>query len=78
MSVFILAVCSCSYVQGLTKTGDDYEVKAAHVELAERMRKVRIMLFLGIFQHATYNICLRNVIIILIYMLIALSSDDLF
>lgn len=26
--------------QGLTKTGDDYEVKAAHVELAERMRKV--------------------------------------
>ncbi|KAK3013413.1 hypothetical protein RJ639_008272 [Escallonia herrerae] len=24
---------------GLTKTGDDYEVKAAHVELAERMRK---------------------------------------
>lgn len=28
--------------QGLTKTGDDYEVKAAHVELAERMRKVII------------------------------------
>lgn len=28
------------YPQGLTKTGDDYEVKAAHVELAERMRKV--------------------------------------
>lgn len=27
-------------LQGLTKTGDDYEVKAAHVELAERMRKV--------------------------------------
>ncbi|GMP26432.1 hypothetical protein CsSME_00002866 [Camellia sinensis var. sinensis] len=26
--------------KGLTKTGDDYEVKAAHVELAERMRKV--------------------------------------
>ncbi|KAL4632629.1 hypothetical protein ACB092_04G065200 [Castanea dentata] len=25
--------------KGLTKTGDDYEVKAAHVELAERMRK---------------------------------------
>ncbi|KAF4377123.1 hypothetical protein F8388_017527 [Cannabis sativa] len=24
---------------GLTKTGDDYEVKTAHVELAERMRK---------------------------------------
>jgi hypothetical protein len=24
----------------LTKTGDDYEVKTAHVELAERMRKV--------------------------------------
>ncbi|XWS28237.1 hypothetical protein CRYUN_Cryun25bG0049200 [Craigia yunnanensis] len=26
--------------KGLTKTGDDYEVKAAHVELVERMRKV--------------------------------------
>ncbi|XP_024962996.1 DNA polymerase delta catalytic subunit isoform X2 [Cynara cardunculus var. scolymus] len=25
--------------KGLTKTGEDYEVKAAHVELAERMRK---------------------------------------
>ncbi|XP_044469856.1 DNA polymerase delta catalytic subunit-like isoform X2 [Mangifera indica] len=25
--------------KGLTKTGDDYEVKTAHVELAERMRK---------------------------------------
>ncbi|XP_057550361.1 DNA polymerase delta catalytic subunit isoform X1 [Amaranthus tricolor] len=25
--------------KGLTKTGDNYEVKAAHVELAERMRK---------------------------------------
>jgi len=25
--------------KGLTKTGDDYAVKAAHVELAERMRK---------------------------------------
>ncbi|KAL3649582.1 DNA polymerase delta catalytic subunit [Castilleja foliolosa] len=25
--------------KGLTKTGDDYEVKAAHVELAERMHK---------------------------------------
>ncbi|KAM1778409.1 hypothetical protein ACFX12_039909 [Malus domestica] len=25
--------------KGLTKTGDDYGVKAAHVELAERMRK---------------------------------------
>ncbi|WOK97364.1 DNA polymerase delta catalytic subunit [Canna indica] len=25
--------------KGLTKTGDDYSVKAAHVELAERMRK---------------------------------------
>ncbi|CAN1169464.1 DNA polymerase delta catalytic subunit [Linum perenne] len=25
--------------KGLTKTGDDYEVKSAHVELAERMRK---------------------------------------
>jgi hypothetical protein len=24
----------------LTKTGEDYAVKAAHVELAERMRKV--------------------------------------
>lgn len=30
----------CSANQGLTKTGDDYAVKAAHVELAERMRKV--------------------------------------
>jgi hypothetical protein len=29
-----------SDVQGLTKTGEDYAVKAAHVELAERMRKV--------------------------------------
>ena len=29
--------------QGLTKTGDDYEVKAAHVELAERMRKVGLL-----------------------------------
>jgi DNA polymerase delta subunit 1 len=26
--------------KGLTKTGEDYAVKAAHVELAERMRKV--------------------------------------
>ncbi|KAL9313895.1 hypothetical protein ACSQ67_019347 [Phaseolus vulgaris] len=28
-----------NHAMGLTKTGDDYEVKAAHVELAERMRK---------------------------------------
>ncbi|CAA2983988.1 DNA polymerase delta catalytic subunit [Olea europaea subsp. europaea] len=26
--------------KGLSKTGDDYEVKEAHVELAKRMRKV--------------------------------------
>lgn len=32
------------FAQGLTKTGDDYAVKAAHVELAERMRKVWISL----------------------------------
>ncbi|KAH9668771.1 DNA polymerase delta catalytic subunit [Citrus sinensis] len=30
---------SGTFIKGLTKTGDDYEVKAAHVELAERMRK---------------------------------------
>ncbi|KAG9129217.1 hypothetical protein Leryth_006490 [Lithospermum erythrorhizon] len=30
--------------KGLTKTGDDYEVKAAHVELAERMRKAIIFM----------------------------------
>uniref|UniRef100_A0A1J3HQT6 DNA-directed DNA polymerase n=1 Tax=Noccaea caerulescens TaxID=107243 RepID=A0A1J3HQT6_NOCCA len=30
--------------KGLTKTGDDYEVKSAHGELAERMRKVRRLL----------------------------------
>lgn len=29
--------------QGLTKSGEDYDVKAAHVELAERMRKVMIL-----------------------------------
>lgn len=34
----------------MTKTGEDYEVKAAHVELAERMRKVRIV----------YNVLLRH------------------
>ncbi|KAK9135052.1 hypothetical protein Syun_014382 [Stephania yunnanensis] len=31
--------------KGLTKTGDDYAVKAAHVELAERMRKFAAMFF---------------------------------
>jgi DNA polymerase delta subunit 1 len=35
--VLMSALCK----QGLTKTGDDYAVKAAHVELAERMRKVK-------------------------------------
>lgn len=32
-------------LQGLSKSGDDYDVKAAHVELAERMRKVVSALF---------------------------------
>lgn len=31
--------------QGLTKTGDDYEVKTAHNELAERMRKVSVTMW---------------------------------
>ncbi|XWS56501.1 hypothetical protein CRYUN_Cryun09bG0090500 [Craigia yunnanensis] len=34
MGLSLLVITKC-----LTKTGNDYEVKAAHVELAERMRK---------------------------------------
>lgn len=41
-----LPILNCiSAQQGLTKTGENYEVKAAHVELAERMRKVSLNLF---------------------------------
>lgn len=37
--------CLHGILQGLTKSGDDYDVKAAHVELAERMRKVSLLCF---------------------------------
>jgi len=36
---------TCLLYQGLTKSGDDYKVKAAHVELAEKMRKVGSVIF---------------------------------
>ncbi|CAA3030896.1 metallothiol transferase [Olea europaea subsp. europaea] len=50
---FMVEICNCDNLpvipltgeMGLIKTGDYHEVKAVHVELAERMRKVRRVYF---------------------------------
>lgn len=41
--IILVPIVTLLFKQGLTKAGDDYDVKAAHVELAERMRKVCII-----------------------------------